>query len=48
MFKYEIGDTVNGFLITDRMISPVSGKPVYFVNYWDTPFFEDELENMEY
>ena len=47
MFKYNIGDEPSpGFVVTDRMVSPVSGSPMYFINDYDTPFYEDEVEGM--
>lgn len=49
MYKYNIGDEPSpGFVVTDRMISPVSGSPLYFINGWDTPMFEDEVEQLSY
>ena len=47
MFKYEIGDEPSpGFVITGRIVSPISGTCFYFVNDFDTPFTEDEVENI--
>ena len=47
VFKYNIGDEPNpGIVITDCFISPVSGKPMYCINDYFTPFYEDEVEGM--
>ena len=49
MFKYEIGyEPSPGFVVTGRIVSPVSGALMYYINDFDTPFFEDEVEEMSY
>jgi hypothetical protein len=49
VFKYDIGDEPSpGFKIVDRMVSPVSGNAMYYVNDFSTPFLEDEVESMSY
>ena len=49
MFKYNIGDEPSpGFVVMERILSPISGTPMYYINDFDTPFYEDEVEQMSY
>ena len=49
MFKYNVGDEPSpGFVIVERVISPITGNAFYFVNDFGTPFSEEEVENMSF